>query len=226
MSDIETEREIFDRFYGPKRTVVPAIVVSFDSGGPGRGPTVSVRTVVRTPFIQEDGSSVYYETPVIEGIPVIYPASGVGAGHVGLTWALLPGQAVTLLVADRSHDEYRAGADVSGGIVPADDRRNDLSDAVCLPGDVVPGTDTSAYIPEEGLVVHGDPIKFGAVGASLQLAIGDYVETYLAARWTSYATHVHADPVSGSSGPPSDAADPNGPVAAGDLSSRRLYTVD
>lgn len=228
--DYDTDKETFERHFGPKRTIVPAIVVSFDAGGPGQGPTVSARVIVRTPFVQEDGSRIFYESPTVERVPVWYPGNGLGAGKVSITQRLVPGQEVTLLVADRSHDEYRAGASLgAGGIVPFDDvRRNDLSDSICLPGTLRPDAgDVSAYIPEAAgsLWLNADTVRVngGTLAVGLAEVIRAYVAEVVAAIPHSHSVTVDTGTGVGATTSTISAALP-APPSVGDFSSEKLFT--
>tara|TARA_R110000824_G_scaffold30668_9_gene100641 strand:+ start:1996 stop:2688 length:693 start_codon:yes stop_codon:yes gene_type:complete len=106
--------------------------------------------------------------PQLSGVPVVWPSGG-GAGPAwSLHGPLTPGDPVTVVVAERSTDEWcTLGAPTN---IPLDARRFDLSDAVCYPGGrstnpggspltapiAVTATDPAA------VVLAGALVKFGA----------------------------------------------------------------
>jgi hypothetical protein len=101
------------------RTVAPGIVVSYDA----TRNVASVQPAANTRL--RDGS--VRPTPQVFEAPVLFPA---GAGFA-VTWPLLPGDGVTLLVGDRDASGWR-----TGGVVytPKTGRTHSLSDSFVYPG--------------------------------------------------------------------------------------------
>lgn len=112
---------------GKLNVSLPATIVSYN-------PLTQTATVQIVPAARrhdpESEAWVPEPIPPIANIPVVFP-SGSGGAYT-ITWPLVPGDPVLLVVCDRSTDEYRAtGAPQT---VPQDVRRLDLTDAVAIPG--------------------------------------------------------------------------------------------
>lgn len=106
---------------------LPATVVTYD-------PTTQKATVQVAIRPRVDDTITGTERPALEptapipNIPVLWPSSSQGS----LTFGLLPGDPVTLLVQERSTDEWRTTGLPDNA--PLDSRRFNLSDAIVLPG--------------------------------------------------------------------------------------------
>lgn len=132
------------------------------------------------------------ELPVLSDVPVDYP----GGGGFVITWPLVAGDSVYIMVCDRSIDEWRAG-DPSPA-TPEDPRRFSLSDATAYPGgrrDSLPVLD-SGRAPG-ALVVEGSDIRLGSSLATKTVAFGPDTDARLSAIETFLATHVHAGVTTG-----------------------------
>lgn len=175
---------------------LPATVVAYD-------PTTQKATVQVAIRPRVDDTITGTERPALEptapipNIPVLWPSSSQGS----LTFGLLPGDPVTLLVQERSTDEWR-----STGLpdnAPLDARRFDLSDAVVLPGGrsfnpaagltapLTVGTEVDAL---GAAVLGGGTVKLGSAVALHPLAKGDVLSALLASIATVCATAI--DPTS------------------------------
>jgi len=91
------------------------------------------KTVEVTPLIKRvylDGEVV--TLPRIPSVPVVFPQ----ASNFSLTFPLAKGDEVLLIFSQRSLEQWKT----AGGIVePKDLRRNNLSDAIAIPGLTFPG---------------------------------------------------------------------------------------
>lgn len=145
--------------------------------------------------------------PDILDVPVIYPRGG----GFRFTWPLDAGDTVFLRTCDRSIEEWRGGDSVP--ITPADPRRFSLSDVVAYPGGGPDAPVPASARASGALVLEGDDIRLGS-SAALEAAIGPLVDARFAELAAAYNIHVHPDPVSGTSGPPTVLLDPFDSVAA------------
>lgn len=161
-------REAIRAGLGGVHVSLPAVVVAYN-------PALQQATV--KPIVHErfkdvrTGLEIPNPAPPlpIPNLPVVWP-SGMG-GTVGLTHGLAPGDPVTLLVGDRSTDEWRATG--APDVLPLDGRRFDLSDAVVIPGGraFVPGPTgplpPTAYDAAGAPVLSGTPATPVKLGSSL-----------------------------------------------------------
>ncbi len=87
-----------------------------------------VKPLVNNLTADRDGNEIVEELPVIPGVPIAFPR----AGGFFLTLPVKAGDLVTLIVCDRSVDNYKSGR----GVVtdPDDFRAHDWSDAIAIPG--------------------------------------------------------------------------------------------
>lgn len=124
--------------------------------------------------------------PQLSGVPVVWPSGGGAASPWSVHGPLAPGDPVTVLVAERSTDEWRAlGAPTN---VPQDARRFDVSDAVCYPGGrcTNPGGPNPLTTPlaptavdPAALVLAGLLVKLGGAAAVDQALKGTIFEADL-----------------------------------------------
>jgi len=180
--------------FGPKRTMIPARVVSYDS----TKQTITAQIVVRSFYLDEDNVMFSYLPKPIANIPVLFPA---GDGF-SITWPLAKDDAVTLVFADRSVDEWKhsGGADNT----PQDMRRWNMSDAFALPGAQAPASPLPAgAVDDAALVLRAPMVKVGDSTATQFVALSPAVQSFIAAFITAtFNTHIHSDPLSGTTGPP------------------------
>jgi len=130
--------------------------------------------------------------PVLSNVPVVWPSGG-GAGPAwSLHGPLTPGDPVTVVVAERSTDEWRTiGAPTN---IPLDARRFDLSDAVCYPGgrSASPANPLTAplgvgAVDAAAVVLAGLFVKLGAGPTAIHALLhGDTFETDLATWLTAF----------------------------------------
>ena len=128
-------------------TVTVGIVEKYD---PGRQ-VVSVQPAIMRKRENEESPSL---RPIIEDVRVVFP----GSGDYWITFPIVPGDPVLLLVPSRSLDVWFA----SGGIVdPGSPNMFDLSDAVAIPGIL----DDGSIIPE--LKTDGVYVRTRQIGGGL-----------------------------------------------------------
>ena len=129
---------------------------------------------------------VPFPLPTISNVPVRFP-SGTG---FAITWPLIPGDTVHLIIADRSMDEWKStGAPEN---IPQDIRRFDLTDAIAVPGlrpltNPIPATGWSAT----GMVLEGASIQLGSSTAFDPIALSSLVSAELAKIVSTFNLHTH-----------------------------------
>ena len=97
----------------------PGVVLSFD-------PASQTATVV--PALRRNLNGVVSEVSALTGVPVMFPR----CKDFAVTFPIQAGDAVLLVFADRSLDNYLGGDGDSAD--PQDTRLHDLSDAIAIPG--------------------------------------------------------------------------------------------
>lgn len=180
----------------------PAKVVSYD---PGTGYAI-VQPDLALAFRDVDANSTSFEqAPQIEQVPVLWPVwSGGGCGIVG---RLEHGDQVTLVLSDRSLDEWKTGAEAP--LEPLDNRRQQLTDAYALVG----GLPASGPLPasaQGAMTLHGK-IKLAAATALDPVVTESRLLEFLnGALNTWLASHTHSGVTTGpgTSGPPLPASLP------------------
>jgi hypothetical protein len=101
---------------------LPATVVSYDPATQQIRAQPSVRVIVPV-----NGQDVPQALPIVGGVPVIFPG---GAGY-SITWPLLPGNDVLLIVSTVAIDAWLGLG--SPDTIPQNRRRNSLSDCFAIP---------------------------------------------------------------------------------------------
>lgn len=169
---------------GRVHTATPGTILSYDAARQA----ATVQPALRIPSTDpETGARVFRKLPPIASCPVLWPSGG----GCSLTWPLEQGDPCTILVAERSTDEYRAtgGRDVE----PQDPRRFDWSDALVLPA----WTPFNAPIPTAGIhataaVLRADELRLGSSAATDWIALASLVLARLNAIETAFNAHTHA----------------------------------
>lgn len=144
-------------------TSFPATIVVYDAAKQAATVQPALRARVDDVLLDQEHPDLT-PMPQLSGVPVVWPSGATWSLHAPLA----PGDPVTVVVAERSTDEWRALGAVDNA--PLDARRFDLSDAVCFPGGratnpaAVP---TSAPLPATAvdvaaLMVRGAQVKLGS----------------------------------------------------------------
>lgn len=127
-------REYVRAGLGVVHTAVPAVIVAYEPATQRASVQLVIHPRVDDPLLDVERPTATLPLP-IANLPVLWPSGGGAPGtplRWGITGMLVPGDPVTLLVIERSTDEWRTtGAPVN---VAQDARRFDLSDAVVIPG--------------------------------------------------------------------------------------------
>lgn len=152
---------------------LPAVVVSYDPALQRATVQPVIRGRVRDPETGREGPADRAPA-AIPNLPVVWPA-GHG-GDVSLTMGLDKGDPVTLVVQERSTDEWRATGRTDNA--PLDGRRFDLSDAVVFAGgqSFAKPLPPSAWAQDGGAVLAGTPskpVRLGGSGAEERAIQGD-----------------------------------------------------
>lgn len=186
---------------------IPATVIAYDAARQ----TVTVKPTVSGRYQDPDtGILIPFPLPQVANVPVAYPSS---AGF-SITWPLVPGDTVYLVVAEASLDEWKATGAAEN--IPADVRRFDLTDAVAIPGlrpfvNPIPPTGWSP----SALVISGLDIRLGSAAALDRVALSSLVAAELAKIVAVFNGHTHTSTAPGSpTATPLPALLPAGPVAA------------
>lgn len=175
---------------------LPAVVVSYDPASQRATVQPVIRGRFRDPVTGREAPDPSLPPP-IPNLPVVWP-SGHG-GDVSLTMGLEKGDPVTLVVQERSTDEWRASGRTDNA--PLDGRRFDLSDAVVYPGGrtFAPGPrgplPSSAWAADGGPVLAGTaarPVRLGGSGANQRVIQGDAFIGDLDAMLGAFETFLNA----------------------------------
>lgn len=179
--------KIIRKEVGNIHTSIPAIVEEYDASKP----TVVVKPLIRK--LYDDGDTL--AMPRIYNVPVVFPRTN----NFSFTFPISKGDQVLLIFSERCLDEYLF---LGGEQTPQDPRTFDLSDAIAIPGlfpfeqGKLPNNNEDVKITYKNTSItikaNGD-IEIG--GSSLQSLMTKAAMDF-------FNLHVHADPVSGFSGPP------------------------
>lgn len=186
----EVLAEVVSFALGRISTSLPAQIVAYD---PATQRAVVKPTISARYHDPETDALVPVPLPTISGVPVVFP-SGTG---FALTWPLVPGDTVLLVICDRSLDEWEStGAPEN---IPQDTRRFDLTDAVAIPSvrpstKPIPASGWSAA----GVVLEGASVQLGSSAAVSPVALAPLVDAVISALTTWLSTHTHTSAAPGS----------------------------
>ncbi|MEN0065929.1 MAG: Gp138 family membrane-puncturing spike protein [Myxococcota bacterium] len=169
---------------GRIHSCLPATVVAFS---PPSTVTVQPALAIRR-RVPDSDELVAEAMPQFHNLPVIWPKHYTGTLDVG--------DYVTLVVADRSLDEWKAtGARIN---VPQDVRRFNLTDAYVLPGGRPPSRPLPATAWAEGATVLESPdLRLGSSLATDPVVLLSKLTAQLSELKLWLDGHIHTDPVSG-----------------------------
>jgi hypothetical protein len=126
------------------------------TGGP---PVVDVKPVIRRPIEDAAGHIQHEALPVIQNVPVVFPAS---AGY-SMTWPLAKGDHVLLVFLTYSHQDWRQTGTLSD---PGDLRTHELGNAMAIAG-VMPNSKTLPAAANAAVVEVTTPVTHLQVGAGV-----------------------------------------------------------
>jgi hypothetical protein len=151
--------------------MLPGKVVSYDAAKQ----TAVVQPLVKKRHLAEDGEGLVAEDmPPIHGCPVEF----CGPARGRITWPVAAGDSCEIRFASASLARWAALAPGTP-VDPGDDRRHDLSDAVCFVGLHSPGAPPTDA-PTDAVVIHvsgGVAIKLGSSGAAQAAVLGNTYRT-------------------------------------------------
>jgi hypothetical protein len=168
------------------------------------------------------------EYPVIPDCPVAFPRGGGAA----ITFPLKTGDPCWIMFAERSLDAW-LDSDGKTVLDPDDARMHHLTDAVILPAActlaapiatahaddvVIAREDGSAEVhitPGGEVQIKAGAVRLGTLSGAKALALAEKVDQRVGAIETWLGTHVHTDPLSGSTGPPPAPPTPGSSSASG-----------
>jgi len=154
---------------------------------------VNVKPLIKRGFVDEEGNRSTEELPVIPGVPLVFP----GAGAYRITFPVKPGDLVLLVFSEASLDKWK---DLGTVVDPNDDRRNELIDAIAIPG--LRSFKNADPASEDAFVIEADEIRLGSEAASDPVAR----RSDLTALKAIFDAHIHPDPSSGFTGAPTTSA--------------------
>lgn len=152
--------------------------------------SASVQPLIQHGTMNEDSERVAETLPVLHDIMVKF--SGNSRGRI--TYPVAAGDPCVIWWSASSLSRYLASGAQSGPIDPGDDRRHDISDAVCEVG----GHDF-AHVPTDAptnsVCVHlsgGTTMQVGSSSASHPAALGDELQTELNIFLTALSAYIAA----------------------------------
>ena len=143
--------EYKEKTKGEINVALPGVVVSYDS----TTQKASVRPVVRYWYQSQTDEEFSAQFPVIPQVPVAF----FRAGNFGLSAPLNAGDFVTLLVQDRSIDEFMKTGNADN--IAFDPRRFDWTDAIAIP---------NPPSPEPLATLDADNLVLGSEASALKLS--------------------------------------------------------
>jgi hypothetical protein len=133
--------------------------------------TADVAPMVRRPVPLASGEVAYEDLPIVPSVLLLYPS----AGALSITWPLVPGDFVVLLVTTHAIGQWRQAATLSN---PGDLRQHHLGSCLALP--LLGNPLTAAAVDPDGLVLEAPAIKLGA-GATESGVKGEALKAWLEA---------------------------------------------
>ncbi len=104
---------------------IPAVVEAYDPDKQW----ADVQPLLYQAYLDENDQKILLPYPVIPNVPVQFPRGG----NFFITWPLQQGDPVTLVVSQRSLDNWKT-SDGKTILDPQDTRHHHLSDAIAIPG--------------------------------------------------------------------------------------------
>ena len=180
-------------------TTLPGQIVRVYSADDSDATLVSVQLGVA--HVTTD--KIAYADPVLDDIPLVWP----GSDGCAITCTIGEGDSVLVHFAMRNCDRFKYAGDSEGinsVIIPVMRRSHDINDAFAVPSRLffkeAPSVDQNAVRISSGeteiRVMKDGTIEFGE-GATERLIKGDLFKSFLDPILSAIKTHVHPDPVSG-----------------------------
>lgn len=166
---------------GQLNVCTPARVVNYnpEAGTATVQPDIGLR--IRVP---DSDTFRTIQAPQVEEVPVLWPVWG--GSQFGIVGRLAPGDRVTLVMSDKSLDEWKLSAQAP--IRRLDPRRCQLTDAMAIVGGYPEGPPDSA---DGALVVVGPDIRLGSAGASDPVVTESRLKALLSQYELAFNTHTH-----------------------------------
>jgi hypothetical protein len=168
---------------GQVHVCLPASVLSYDR----TTQKATVQPAIRARYRDvASGALLSYLPPPIPNVPVVWPA----ATGSSLTMDLVQGDWVTLVVAERSTDEWRSTGRTDN--LAQDLRRFDWSDARAVPGGLpFVGAIPPAGVAAGAVVLRGADVRLGDATATDFVALASLVLARLNALEAAFNGHTH-----------------------------------
>lgn len=150
--------------------MLPGKVTSYDASKQ----TATVQPLVKQRFLAEDGETyVAQDLPAIHGCPVEF----CGPARGRITWPVKAGDTCEIRFSSASLARWLASG--GGPVDPGEDRRHDLSDAICFVGLHSPAS-VPTDAPTNAVVIHtsgGVLIQLGSSSATQAAILGNTYRT-------------------------------------------------
>lgn len=133
-------------------TAIPGVIVSYDS----TKQAADILPVVRRALTDENDKIVHEDLPIVPNVPILFPSGG---GY-SVTWPLVKGDPVDLIVQTYAFAQWRQANEVSD---PGDLRLHSLGNCMAIPGGrpnatLIPNTQAGA----NAYIIEGPEIRLGA----------------------------------------------------------------
>lgn len=125
--DEEMIRSAIEQALSNLWTSAPARVLSFDPGGVGKAPTVSLQITTKGFIKQPDGTQKAVDLPVLQSVPVQFPSGG----GMNITFPIAVGDEGMVTFTSRSPDSWQQSG---GDQQPPDAATHGLSNGYFQPG--------------------------------------------------------------------------------------------
>lgn len=125
--DEEMIRSAIEQHMSRMWTSAPARVLSFDPGGAGKAPTVSLQITTKGFIKQPDGTQKAVDLPVLQSVPVHFPSGG----GMNITFPIAVGDEGMVTFTSRSPDSWQQSG---GDQQPPDAAMHSLSNGYFQPG--------------------------------------------------------------------------------------------
>jgi hypothetical protein len=150
------------------RVALPGRVTAYDAAKQ----RASVQVLVWHAHLDEQEERIAKPLPELQGVPVAFP----GGGGMRITWPLAVGDSVLLVFASSSIARWKATGREGD---PGDDRRQDLNDAIAIPG-LHDFAHVPTPAPTDAIVTHG-LTKLGGPDATKDVVVQSALDTFITA---------------------------------------------
>lgn len=164
----EVQRRAIQSYLGDVFTAIVGRVETYDAARQ----TADLTPMVRRPLPTEDEDVTYEELPIIPNVPVLFPRGG----GFSITWPIVPGNFLQLIVESLSISQWRRSGEISDS---GDIRQNHLGSCVAIAG-LGPNSDPidSSQAGANALILEGPEIRLGK-DATQHVALAEAMFTFI-----------------------------------------------